>query len=264
MSDEKIPLPERVVNYYQELSAVAADLNAVSDELGKSITEIDAALKRLNLGITTWVTFHGGDEDGGSGFWSRDIGYARIGGKWGISLRKTEGDYSDPDATQVEEWPFNDSPRSLRLQAIGKIPELLDKLTKDALKTARDLRAKLGEAQVVADAVKQASKRPQSSGPPAAPISTGRMRHDVVAALAESGNSSAAGLLANASWALDGASLRINVPGIGKKMLALTINAEAEKIIRSRLESLGAPTRFLVLAEDSTQDQRPGSKSEAK
>ena len=46
---------------------------------------------------------------------------------------------------------------------------------------------------------------------------------------------------------LDGASLRIEVAGMGKKMLALTVNAAAEKIIRQELQRLGAPTRFLVV-----------------
>jgi DNA polymerase-3 subunit gamma/tau len=61
------------------------------------------------------------------------------------------------------------------------------------------------------------------------------------------GHSSAAQLLGAGAWTLDGASLRIEVPGMGKKMLALTINAAAEKVIRQELQKLGAPTRFLVV-----------------
>jgi DNA polymerase-3 subunit gamma/tau len=34
---------------------------------------------------------------------------------------------------------------------------------------------------------------------------------------------------------------------MGKKMIALTINAGAEKIIRQELQRLGAPARFLVV-----------------
>jgi DNA polymerase-3 subunit gamma/tau len=34
---------------------------------------------------------------------------------------------------------------------------------------------------------------------------------------------------------------------MGKKMLALTVNAAAEKIIRQELQRLGAPTRFLIV-----------------
>ena len=34
---------------------------------------------------------------------------------------------------------------------------------------------------------------------------------------------------------------------MGKKMLSLTVNAAAEKIIRQELQRLGAPARFLVV-----------------
>jgi len=54
-------------------------------------------------------------------------------------------------------------------------------------------------------------------------------------------------LLGTGAWTLEATSLRIEVPGIGKKMLALTINAAAEKIIRQELQRLGAPTRFFVV-----------------
>ena len=73
------------------------------------------------------------------------------------------------------------------------------------------------------------------------------MRKAVVTALAAQGHATASQLLGTGSWKIDGASLRIEVPGMGKKMLALTVNAAAEKIIRQELQSLGAPTRFLVV-----------------
>ena len=46
---------------------------------------------------------------------------------------------------------------------------------------------------------------------------------------------------------MDGASLRIEVAGMGKKMIALTVNAAAEKMIHQELKRLGAPTRFMVV-----------------
>ena len=46
---------------------------------------------------------------------------------------------------------------------------------------------------------------------------------------------------------MEGASLRIEVPGMGKKMLSLTVNAAAEKIIRQELQRQNAPTRFMVV-----------------
>jgi DNA polymerase III subunit gamma/tau len=65
--------------------------------------------------------------------------------------------------------------------------------------------------------------------------------------LTKEGHASAAQLLVGASWTLDGANLRIEVPGVGKKMLSLTVNAAAEKIIRQELQRLGAPARFMVV-----------------
>ncbi len=41
-------------------------------------------------------------------------------------------------------------------------------------------------------------------------------------------------------------------PGMGKKMLSLTVNAAAEKLIRAELLKLGAPARFLVSGEAGT------------
>jgi DNA polymerase-3 subunit gamma/tau len=73
------------------------------------------------------------------------------------------------------------------------------------------------------------------------------IRHAVGCALAEGGHVSAAQLLGAGAWTLDGASLRIEVSGMGKKMLALTVNAAAEKIIRQELKRLGAPNRFMVV-----------------
>ena len=76
------------------------------------------------------------------------------------------------------------------------------------------------------------------------------LRDAVVQALAAAGHNSAAQLLGAGTWTLDGASLRIEVAAMGKKMLSLTVNAAAEKIIRQQLQQMGAPTRFLVVPGD--------------
>ena len=73
------------------------------------------------------------------------------------------------------------------------------------------------------------------------------IRHGVGTALVEGGHTSAAQLLGSGTWTLDGSNLRIEVPGMGKKMLALTVNAAAEKMIRQELQRQGAPTRFMVV-----------------
>ena len=78
------------------------------------------------------------------------------------------------------------------------------------------------------------------------------LRLAVISALADQGHASAAQLLGSGTWTVDGSSLRIEVSGIGKKMLSLTVNAAAEKIIRTELQRLGAPSRFLILPGEGT------------
>jgi DNA polymerase-3 subunit gamma/tau len=73
------------------------------------------------------------------------------------------------------------------------------------------------------------------------------VRQAVVSALADSGHATAAQLLNAGVWSVDGSSLRIEVMGIGKKMLSLTVNAAAEKILRQELQRQGAPSRFLIV-----------------
>jgi DNA polymerase-3 subunit gamma/tau len=97
-----------------------------------------------------------------------------------------------------------------------------------------------------------------------APESAGRLmnvdevRRAVVAALDAAGHNSAAQLLGAGGWTLSSAGLRIEAP-IGKKMLGLTVNSEAEKVIRQELGRLGAPARFQVVAGSAAASASPSS-----
>jgi hypothetical protein len=87
---------------------------------------------------------------------------------------------------------------------------------------------------------------------PGLPPSIDSLRHGVGSALVGAGHDSAAQLLGISSWILDTSSLRIEVPGVGKKMLSLTVNAAAEKLIRQELQRQGAPARFMVVPGEGT------------
>ncbi|HEY1578463.1 MAG TPA: DNA polymerase III subunit gamma/tau [Terracidiphilus sp.] len=69
----------------------------------------------------------------------------------------------------------------------------------------------------------------------------------IVSALAQQGHASASQLISTGRFTLEPTNLRIEVPGLGKKMLALTVNAPAEKIIKQELQRLGGPNRFMVI-----------------
>ena len=151
----KLTLAERVSSCFALLSIAAADLNAVSDELGKSVAQIDFALKNLNLGIPVWITIQTWDnaEYNELDYWSEDIGYAKINGKWGICLRRVEGNHNRPDHDESEEWLFGDAPRALRLLAIDKVPALLEELSDKAMLATQRIREKLADVQAVAAAI---------------------------------------------------------------------------------------------------------------
>lgn len=166
-------IPNKVSVSFQQLKAAATQLNTVSDELGHSISELDAALKRLNLGISAWVTIAGSlastSPDGY--FWAQQLGYAKVGSKWGIALRTVQGnEFADPDENpSPEEWLFNDAPRALRVKAVQELPELLEELTREARATADKITEKIGQAEELVAAIAapppQASTMAQSSAP---------------------------------------------------------------------------------------------------
>jgi hypothetical protein len=150
----------KVQSSFQQLTEAATDLNSASDSLGRSISELDLALKKLNLGIRVWVTAQSDEED--ASYRRKELGYAKVDGRWGIALRTVSGNYNDPDERDyIEEWLFNDAPRNLRIGAIGKIPELLAALSNEASETTKLIKGKLAEAEEVATAIKQATEPPQ-------------------------------------------------------------------------------------------------------
>jgi DNA polymerase III subunit gamma/tau len=94
---------------------------------------------------------------------------------------------------------------------------------------------------------------PAAEGLATAPTGGGResLRQAVCAALDQAGHASAAQLLGAGTWSLDGAMVRIEVGAMGKKMLSLTVNSAAEKIIREALIGQSAPARFLIVPGDA-------------
>jgi DNA polymerase III subunit gamma/tau len=96
------------------------------------------------------------------------------------------------------------------------------------------------------------ARAPQATPENADAPQANALRQAVVSALADAGHSSASELLGAGTWTVDGSSLRIEVTGIGKKMLSLTVNAAAEKIIRQELQRVGGPARFMVLSGEGS------------
>jgi hypothetical protein len=153
-------LNHRISSSYKQLTQAATELNAVSDELGKFVTALDSALRRLNLGIATWLRLES-REDGSGNYTKRDLGYAKIGNKWGIALRTMSGNHNDVEDSNVEEWLFNDAPRALRIESVEKLPDLFESLVKEADAATRQIRTKTERAQALASALTDPSSSAQ-------------------------------------------------------------------------------------------------------
>jgi len=73
----------------------------------------------------------------------------------------------------------------------------------------------------------------------------------VSAALDSAGHNTAAVLLSNGKWREHGSGIEVEV-GLGKTMLGLTMNAEAERICREALRSIGARRKLSFVSGEGT------------
>jgi DNA polymerase III subunit gamma/tau len=91
-----------------------------------------------------------------------------------------------------------------------------------------------------------------------AQIDLDRIRDMVTAALNAAGHNTAAVLLANGKWCDKQIAIEAEV-GIRKTMLALTMNAEAEKICRDTLRSIGVQRNLNVIPGESASQSEHSS-----
>jgi hypothetical protein len=157
----------RVESSFKQLSTAAQTLHSASDDLRKVIRQLDASLKKLGLGFPAWVQISGSSDE--TTYWNRDLGYARVGGKWGLALRDVTGNHIDHDDDSEEVWAFNDAPRAMRIEAVGKIPDLLERLLQQTEETTKKLQSKIAMAADLA-----AVFADMTGGAPALPAYTGR------------------------------------------------------------------------------------------
>jgi DNA polymerase III subunit gamma/tau len=76
--------------------------------------------------------------------------------------------------------------------------------------------------------------------------STDSIRSAVAHTLSAGGHATAAVLIEDGKWIIEGSSVRIEV-NAKPTMIRLTYNAAAEKLIRQALSQAGAPTRFMIV-----------------
>ncbi|HVW78802.1 MAG TPA: DNA polymerase III subunit gamma/tau [Alloacidobacterium sp.] len=108
------------------------------------------------------------------------------------------------------------------------------------LETTAGALALATEPQVQTETELQADSQPETN------YDLDRIRDAVCSALTEKGHNTAAVLLENGKWELEGDTIRVEV-GIKKTMLGLTMNVEADKIAKNALRAIGATQKLLVV-----------------
>jgi DNA polymerase-3 subunit gamma/tau len=91
---------------------------------------------------------------------------------------------------------------------------------------------------------------------------TNAIRQAVAQALTAGGHATAAVLLEDAKWTIEGSTVRIEV-NAKPTMIRITFNAAAEKLIRQALTQAGAPSRFMIIPGEGLTNSNGPAKSRA-
>lgn len=154
MPEEEVLPKDRIVASFKQLNNASIELNAIASQLAKSITSLEEALNRLNLGVSAWYEIAGNEDHQNGSYWSRDVGYTKIGYEWRIALRQLSGNHQVEDSHNEQIWVFSDAPRWMCVDGAGKLPELFDELIKRTVATTEKLKARIPQTEDLAAAVR--------------------------------------------------------------------------------------------------------------
>ncbi len=147
----------RTAEALKQLQPIAAAVESAAAELSKPVSSIEATLKRMNIAFEAWSTYKQGSHE--EYWWKWDIGYTRLAGRWGIALRVSSGDETDPEHDKAERWFFNESPLYLRHSAVDTLPDLIEALAKTGETVARKLSSASERASVIAETISPKAKK---------------------------------------------------------------------------------------------------------
>lgn len=140
MPTARVPLLDQVKlrNSLHELASCADNLNSLSDQLTKQVTEIESSINKMGIGLTASVDTEKWSDENGETYNIWRICYEKYSGKWGLTIEHLWGHegFGEGDS---ETLPFKDAPREHRLRAVEKIPELIDALVKKSKDFASDI-----------------------------------------------------------------------------------------------------------------------------
>jgi DNA polymerase-3 subunit gamma/tau len=91
-----------------------------------------------------------------------------------------------------------------------------------------------------------------------------KLRDAVTQALYDKGLETASALLGRGQWSSSDSTITVTVNNIGKTMLSLTMNPEAERIVRTALQQAGSSAKLIVVPGDGSASPMPPAPPAAK
>jgi len=136
----------------KQLSNVSHDLNEASNQLSEQIKNIEAALAAQKLGVRAWVEIRRTPEpqeasDGRIYQFTRvdSLGYDKHQGKWGLVVHSWIDEFADANDSDVSF--LRDAPRELRMSAVDALPKLIQEISEQASKLAKEAARKAEQAK---------------------------------------------------------------------------------------------------------------------
>ncbi len=148
-------MTQNIETALKRIETTARTLNQTSDKLSQRIAEIESALNKYKLGLWVWVDKPILEEDqadeSGRYQW-KDLyclGYGKLREKWGLLISM----YPDYDPEEPNLVFLKDAPREIRLVAIDRIPDLLERIAEEATNLNQKVMEKAELAEQIATAL---------------------------------------------------------------------------------------------------------------
>jgi hypothetical protein len=159
----QVPPSERIATSFKELKSLSPDLHSAARELSKTINNFSDKLEPLDLGVSAWANIAAGEDDQSGYYWSRSVGYTKLGHKWGIALRQASGNHNDAEYDETV-WKFSEAPHWMVIESIAKLPDLFETLIERVKDTIIKLKARTKQANELAAALDAAAKEQAAEG----------------------------------------------------------------------------------------------------
>lgn len=131
---------------FSKLEVLSKTLQDKSDGITRSLQVVENKLKTLNLGVTAWYIETQHDS------WM--LGYGKLeSGDWGLIAKFPAESYQE-EATEETTKPLLGCTREIRIEAIRKIPGLLNALEQ----AAQIVLARIDEARPILSEISEAMK----------------------------------------------------------------------------------------------------------